>query len=40
VIVGLGLVSLRTRVLSRFDADVPDALPDDVVGLQALEARR
>jgi hypothetical protein len=28
--------ALRTRVLSRFDADVPDAPPDDLVGAKAL----
>jgi hypothetical protein len=40
IIVLLVLALLRTRVLSRFDAEVPDALPDDVIGLQALKARR
>ncbi|WP_443045309.1 amino acid adenylation domain-containing protein [Streptomyces sp. NBC_00342] len=32
-------VGLRMRVLSRFDLDVPDALPDDLVGIQELERR-
>ncbi|GLH98156.1 non-ribosomal peptide synthetase/MFS transporter [Phytohabitans aurantiacus] len=32
-------VSLRVRTLARFDDDVPDALPDDLVGLQTLTAR-
>ncbi len=40
VIVLLTLATMRTRLLSRFDTDVPDALPDDVIGLRALEARR
>ncbi|MEU6413191.1 amino acid adenylation domain-containing protein [Microbispora sp. NPDC046933] len=35
----IALVALRIRVLRRFDADVPDALPDDVVGYQALTER-
>ncbi|KXK61574.1 non-ribosomal peptide synthetase [Micromonospora rosaria] len=33
------LVSLRTRILSRFDLEVPDAPPDDLVGIEAREAR-
>ncbi|WP_326552168.1 non-ribosomal peptide synthetase/MFS transporter [Micromonospora sp. NBC_01813] len=33
------VVSLRTRVLSRFDDEVPDAPPDDLVGLEARQAR-
>ncbi|MBG0821571.1 amino acid adenylation domain-containing protein [Planomonospora sp. ID91781] len=33
------LVAMRTRTLSRFDADMPDALPDDLVGLQAVRGR-
>jgi amino acid adenylation domain-containing protein len=33
-------VSLQVRTLARFDADVPDALPDDLVGLQNLAERR
>jgi uncharacterized membrane protein len=40
LIAGLGLAALRNRVLSRFDVDMPDALPDDVVGIQALQDRR
>jgi amino acid adenylation domain-containing protein len=40
LIIGLSLLALRNRVLSRFDADMPDALPDDVVGIQALRARQ
>jgi amino acid adenylation domain-containing protein len=39
LIVGLSLAALRNRALARFDRDVPDALPDDVVGIQALQAR-
>lgn len=35
----VALVALRIRVLRRFDVDVPDALPDDVVGYQALTER-
>ncbi|WDZ83591.1 non-ribosomal peptide synthetase/MFS transporter [Micromonospora cathayae] len=33
------LVSLRTRVLSRFDDEVPDAPPDDLIGIEARQAR-
>ncbi|MEV0418756.1 non-ribosomal peptide synthetase/MFS transporter [Streptosporangium canum] len=33
------LVAMRTRTLSRFDVDVPDALPDDLVGFQTLQGR-
>jgi len=32
----LVVVSLRVRVLARFDRDVPDAEPDDLIGLAAL----
>jgi amino acid adenylation domain-containing protein len=32
-------VSLRVPVLARFDRDVPDAEPDDLVGLAALSSR-
>ncbi|WP_020523993.1 non-ribosomal peptide synthetase/MFS transporter [Catelliglobosispora koreensis] len=39
VIVLIALVSLRLPVLSRFDTRVPDALPDDEVGLRAVRAR-
>jgi amino acid adenylation domain-containing protein len=31
--------ALRSRVLSRFDLEVPDAPPDDLVGAQALQRR-
>jgi hypothetical protein len=34
------LAALGIRRLSRLDADVPDALPDDLVGAQVLAARR
>ncbi|MGJ6960823.1 amino acid adenylation domain-containing protein [Streptosporangium sp. G11] len=34
------LVAMRTRTLSRFDVDVPDALPDDLVGFQAIQRRQ
>ena len=33
-------VSLRIPRLARFDEDVPDAPPDDVVGLQAWQSRK
>jgi hypothetical protein len=33
------LVALRVKALSRFDDVVPDALPDDLVGVEALRAR-
>ncbi len=36
---GLVVVGLRLRVLARFDLDVPDALPDDLVGIQERERR-
>jgi len=32
------LVAMRVPVLARFDRDVPDALADDLVGVQALRA--
>ncbi|MEU0148673.1 amino acid adenylation domain-containing protein [Streptomyces sp. NPDC006288] len=35
----LVVVGLRLPVLSRFDLDVPDALPDDLVGIQERERR-
>lgn len=35
----IALVAMRVRVLARFDADVPDALPDDLVGFEALRSR-
>ncbi|MEV7007968.1 amino acid adenylation domain-containing protein [Streptosporangium sp. NPDC051022] len=39
-IAAIALVAMRTRTLSRFDVDVPDALPDDLVGFQTLQKRR
>ncbi|MDF5754047.1 non-ribosomal peptide synthetase/MFS transporter [Spongiactinospora sp. TRM90649] len=44
LVLGLGiavlvLIALRVRALSRFDTHVPDALPDDLVGLAVLEGR-
>ncbi|WP_245730264.1 non-ribosomal peptide synthetase/MFS transporter [Micromonospora pallida] len=33
------LVSLRTPVLARFDDEVPDAPPDDLIGIAARQAR-
>ncbi|MFC0862036.1 amino acid adenylation domain-containing protein [Sphaerimonospora cavernae] len=38
-IAAIALVSLRIRALRRFDTEVPDALPDDLVGYQALTDR-
>ncbi|MBB5964597.1 amino acid adenylation domain-containing protein [Planomonospora venezuelensis] len=38
-IAGVALVALRTRTLSRFDDEMPDALPDDLVGLQTVRRR-
>ncbi|GIH98648.1 non-ribosomal peptide synthetase/MFS transporter [Planobispora takensis] len=35
----VALVAMRTRTLSRFDAEMPDAVPDDLVGLQAVRER-
>ncbi|NUR91974.1 MAG: MFS transporter, partial [Nonomuraea sp.] len=35
----IALVAMRVRALARFDAEVPDALPDDLVGLQAVSER-
>lgn len=32
-VVGLTLAGIGTTVLSRFDTDVPDSLPDDLVGV-------
>jgi MFS family permease len=40
VIAGFALVALRSRTLGRFDDEVPDALPDDLVGAQVLAVRR
>jgi hypothetical protein len=34
----LAVVGLRLRVFARFDFDVPDALPDDLVGARAGRA--
>jgi len=39
-IVVLTVVALRTHVLARFDEETVDALPDDVVGVQALLERK
>ncbi|WP_170991125.1 non-ribosomal peptide synthetase/MFS transporter [Herbidospora galbida] len=36
----IALVALRVPRLARFDADVPDAPPDDLIGLQAVADRR
>ncbi|MEU5980240.1 amino acid adenylation domain-containing protein [Streptomyces sp. NPDC047315] len=36
----LAAISLRVRVLARFDQDVPDAQADDLVGLAALTSDR
>ncbi|GIH27592.1 hypothetical protein Aph01nite_59020 [Acrocarpospora phusangensis] len=36
----IAAVSLRVRRLARFDADVPDAPPDDLIGIQAVARRR
>ncbi|KAA9377702.1 amino acid adenylation domain-containing protein [Microbispora cellulosiformans] len=38
-IAAVALVGMRIGVLRRFDDEVPDALPDDVVGYQALTQR-
>jgi surfactin synthase thioesterase subunit len=39
VIAGLAVAGRRTRWLGRFDAEVPDAAPDDLVGLETLRQR-
>ncbi|MEV0728359.1 amino acid adenylation domain-containing protein [Polymorphospora sp. NPDC050346] len=44
LVFGLGIavtavISMRTRVLSRFDDEVPDAPPEDVIGIEARRAR-
>ena len=44
IVVGLAIAALtaaglRITRLGRFDADVPDAAPDDLVGLQTLKQR-
>ena len=36
----LVLVTLRWRTLTHFDDDVPDARPDDLIGLAQTRARR
>jgi hypothetical protein len=33
---GIALLSGRARSIARFDAEVPDALPDDLLGIEAL----
>ncbi|MGW4175869.1 hypothetical protein [Streptomyces rubiginosohelvolus] len=35
----LVVIGLRLPVLARFDLDVPDALPDDLVGIQERDRR-
>jgi hypothetical protein len=35
----LVLIALRTPVLARFDEQVPDAAPDDLIGLEARQRR-
>jgi hypothetical protein len=35
-IVAVALIAMRVPVLARFDREVPDAVADDLVGLQAL----
>ncbi|MER5326801.1 non-ribosomal peptide synthetase/MFS transporter [Streptosporangium roseum] len=35
----IALVALRSRTLSRFDDEVPDAVADDLIGIQALNDR-
>jgi MFS family permease len=35
----VALAAMRVRTLARFDAEVPDALPDDLVGLETLRRR-
>jgi amino acid adenylation domain-containing protein len=37
-IVAVALAAMRVPVLARFDRDVPDAVADDLVGVQALRA--
>lgn len=38
VIVAVALIAMRVPVLARFDQEVPDAIADDLVGVQALRA--
>jgi hypothetical protein len=33
------LIALRTPVLARFDEQVPDAAPDDLIGFEARQRR-
>jgi hypothetical protein len=40
VMAGIAAGALRRRTLARFDDDVPDAPPDDLVGAEILRARR
>lgn len=39
-ILAVGLTAMRVPVLARFDDEVPDAIADDLVGLQALRNAR
>src|SRR5262249_22739547 len=36
-IAAVAVVALRHRVLSRFDEQVPDAMPDDLLGVQTRQ---
>lgn len=38
-IVGTALIALRTRSLSGFDRDIPDAIADDLVGVETIAGR-
>ncbi|MFB9876431.1 amino acid adenylation domain-containing protein [Planobispora siamensis] len=38
-IAAVALVAMRVRTLARFDEEVPDAVPDDLVGVEALQNR-
>ena len=38
-IVGTALIALRTRSLSGFDREIPDAIADDLVGVEAIAGR-
>lgn len=40
VMAAIVLVSVRLRSLKNFDTDVPDAPPDDLIGLEILQARK
>lgn len=35
----LALASFRHRVISRFDDEVPDAMPDDLIGIEERRKR-